>query len=71
MEREAAAAVAATLEDAIAQLTQSLSHAKRGLSQVEFDAFQRTIGLAIGRLSHELLDPIYAEYPDLAPPGVL
>jgi hypothetical protein len=41
------------------------------LPSSEFGAFQQSVGLAIGRLSHELLDPIYAEHPDLAPPGVL
>ncbi len=71
MERESASAVASSLEDAIAHLTRSLAPAKQGLSPTDFDRFQMAIGLAIGRLSHELLDPIYAQYPDLAPPGVL
>ena len=71
MERVTAKAVAQSLEAAIARLTESLSHAKLGLAPSEFAAFQKSVGLAIGRFSHELLDPIYAEHPDLAPPGVL
>jgi len=71
VERVTAKAVSESLEAAIARLTESLSHAKVGLSPSEFAAFQRSVGLTIGRLSHELLDPIYAEHPDLAPPDVL
>ena len=71
MERDAARAVTESLEAAIARLTESLSRAKLSLPPGEFAVFQKSIGLAIGRLSHELLDPIYAEHPDLAPPGVL
>jgi hypothetical protein len=71
VERAAAEAITELLEGAIARLSESLLHAQRALPSSEFGAFQQSVGLAIGRLSHELLDPIYAEHPDLAPPGVL
>lgn len=71
MDRAVAKAITEQLEGAIARLSQSLAVAQQALPPGEFTAFQKSVGLAIGRLSHELLDPIYAEYPDLAPPGVL
>jgi hypothetical protein len=71
MERASAKVIAEALEGAITQLTRSLWHAQQSLPPSELVAFKRSVGLAIGRVSHELLDPIYAEYPDLAPPGVL
>jgi hypothetical protein len=71
VERIAAQAIAASLEAAIARLSESLVHAENGLPPHEFALFQKQIGLAIGHLSQDLLDPIYAEYPDVAPPGVL
>jgi hypothetical protein len=71
MERGVAIHIAEHLECAIGHLSSSLSAASKHMSPHEFAAFQRTIGLSIGKLSHEVLDPIYAEYSDLAPPGVL
>lgn len=71
MKRTDAEAIAESLEGAIACLTKSLHRAGQSLPPAEFEEFQRAIGLTIGRLAHELLDPIYAEHPDLAPPGVL
>jgi hypothetical protein len=71
MDKATAAAVSRSLEDAIARLTETLSLAERQMSADEFAEFKRHVGLAIGRISHDLLDPLYAAYPELAPPGVL
>jgi hypothetical protein len=59
------------LEGAIARMSESISFARNHLPHGEFEVFQKSVGLSIGRLSHEVLDPIYAEYPRLAPLGVL
>ena len=71
MEHESAKAIAESLECAIEHLTLSLQQAQQSLPPSEFAAFKKSVGLVIGRVSHELLDPIYAVHPDLAPPGVL
>ena len=71
MEQAAAREVAEHIEGAIARLSASLSLANQHMPPNEFAAFQKSVGLAIGKLSHEVLDPIYAKHPDLAPPGVL
>jgi hypothetical protein len=71
MNRNDAAAIAAHLEGAILQLSLALREAQARLDPVPFENFKRSIGSQIGKLSFEALDPIYAEHPDLAPPGVL
>jgi hypothetical protein len=71
VERTAAKQIAEHLESAIAHMSSSLATASQHMSAQEFAAFQKTVGISIGKLSHEGLDPIYAQHPDLAPPGVL
>jgi hypothetical protein len=71
VDKATAAAISRSLEHAIARLTETLAVAERQLPAGEFAEFKGHVGLAIGRISHDLLDPIYPAYPDLAPPGVL
>jgi hypothetical protein len=71
MHRDHAQAIAAPLEAAIAQLSIALREAESRLDPSALEQFKRAIGLQIGTLSCELLDPIYSEHPDLAPPGLL
>jgi len=59
------------LESAIAELHESIMIAQTALSEAEYEAFKRGAGMSLAKISYECLDPIYAEYPDLAPPGVL
>jgi hypothetical protein len=71
MDRPTAQALSALVEAAIAKLSESVVVAEQSLTANEYASFKREVGLSIGRLSHDLLDPIYAQFPDLAPPGVL
>jgi hypothetical protein len=71
MNRHDAKVIAATLDAAISQLSLALHEVEARLDVSTLEHFKRSIGLQIGSLSFELLDPIYAEHPDLAPPGGL
>ena len=71
MNRNDATAIAAHLEGAISQLSLALREAQARLDPASFEIFKHSVGLQIGKLSVEVLDPIYTEHPDLAPPGVL
>ena len=71
MDKATAKQVAALLEEAIGKLSQALDIAQRSVPPPEYETLRRGAGLAIGRISHELLDPIYEQFPELAPPSVL
>ncbi len=71
MNKTDATAIATHLENAISQLSLALREAQERLDPAALENFKRLIGSQIGKLSFEGLDPIYAEHPDLAPPGVL
>ncbi|KQO29193.1 MAG: hypothetical protein EON54_14890 [Alcaligenaceae bacterium] len=70
MNQRDAAAIAAPLEAAIGQLSKALSEAEARLDERGYESFRRLIGVHVGKLSHELLDPIYAEHPSLMPEGL-
>ncbi|RYH19385.1 MAG: hypothetical protein EON54_27125 [Alcaligenaceae bacterium] len=67
MNQRDAAAIAAPLEAAICQL---LLEAEARLDERALESFWRLIGIHVGKLSHELLDPIYAEHPSVMPQGL-
>jgi hypothetical protein len=71
IDRTSAERISALLESAIRELAESIEIAQQALDDSDYGAFKRGAGISIGKISHECLDPIYAEYPDLAPPGVL
>jgi hypothetical protein len=71
IDRANAERISALLESAITELAQSVEIAQRVLADSDFEAFKRGAGMSLAKMSYECLDPIYAEYPDLAPPGVL
>jgi hypothetical protein len=71
MDKTTARVLAASLEMEIAKLSEALVVAERSLLAEECASIKRHIGLNIGRLSNDVLDPIYAQFPDLAPGGVL
>ena len=71
MDKATARQLSALLEAAIAKLSETLEVADGSVPPEEFETLKRGVGLAIGRISHELLDAIYGQFPDLAPPGVL
>ena len=71
MDKPTAQAISTLVESSIAKLSESLLVAEKSLTAEEYAPFRREVGVAIGRLSHNVLDPIDAQFPDLAPPGVL
>jgi len=50
---------------AIEELSDLLNIAVDGCSGEEYERIKRGVGLSIGRIQTELLDVIYAEYPEL------
>ena len=71
MDKPTAHAISTLVESSIGKLSESLLVAENSLNAEEYAWFRREVGIAIGRLSHDVLDPIYAQFPDLAPPGIL
>jgi hypothetical protein len=71
MQRNHAERIVQLLESAIAELHESIMIAQTVLPEAEYETFKRGAGMSLAKISYECLDPIYAEYPDLAPPGVL
>jgi hypothetical protein len=71
IDRANAERISALLESAIRELAESIEIAEQVLAGSDFEAFKRGAGMSLAKISFECLDPIYAEYPDLAPPGVL
>lgn len=50
---------------AISQLSEILLLGRERGSSEEFERVKKAVGLAIGQLQTEILDPIYSRYPDL------
>ena len=71
MDKPTAQILATSLEMAITKLSETLVVAERSLSPEEYAPLKRHLALSIGLLSNDVLDPIYAQFPDLAPRGVL
>ena len=70
MEKEKAQMISELLEKSIQNLSSSLMLVESDMSDVEYEDFKRHIGLTIGKISYDLLTPIYKQYPDIAPPGI-
>jgi hypothetical protein len=71
IDRSNAERISALLESAIRQLHESIEIAQQALTPSDYETFKRGAGMSLAKISYECLDPIYAKYPDLAPPGVL
>ena len=71
IDRASAERISALLESAIRELAESIEIAEQVLADSDYEVFKRGAGMSLAKISYECLDPIYAEYPDLAPPGVL
>jgi hypothetical protein len=50
---------------AVSRLSEVLSLSRSGCSEQEYERFRKGVGLAIGQIQAEILDPIYSQYPDL------
>jgi hypothetical protein len=71
IDRTTAERISTLLESAIRGIHESIEIAEKTLTGTDYDTFKHGAGMAIANISYECLDPIYAIYPDLAPPGVL
>lgn len=50
---------------AISELSQSLSVSRNRCSEEEYERIKKGVGLSIGKIQTDLLDIIYAAYPEL------
>ena len=50
---------------AVEQLSDLLNQAKEVCTVAEYEAIRRGVGLSIGRIQVEILQVIYARYPEL------
>ena len=46
-----------------------LAEVQQNCSDAEFQAFRRAVGLSMGKVDLELLDPLYKAHPELEPEG--
>jgi hypothetical protein len=51
--------------NAVSELSKLLNAAEGRCSSEEYEQIKRGVGLSIGRIQTELLDTIYATYPEL------
>ena len=50
---------------AVEALSEALLTSQKALSSADYEARRRTTGSIIGRIQTDLLDPLYADYPEL------
>jgi hypothetical protein len=65
---ETAKKVAELLSEASGRLDQSVAIVKEGESDAEFVAYRKAIGEVMGALYFRVLESLWREHPDLAPP---
>jgi hypothetical protein len=51
--------------NSISELSALLRDLKESCSDEDFERFRRGIGLSIGTIQVEVMDPVYAHYPEL------
>lgn len=68
--KKAAIEVTAAGERFVETLSKCLIEVQSSSTPEEFEQLRRVIGLTIGRLDTELLEPIYRLHPELEPPGL-
>jgi hypothetical protein len=68
------AAVAKEISDLMLDVTRrlddSLTSVHDRLADDEFDHYRRAVGTVLGAILLEVLNPLYAEHPNLKPPGM-
>lgn len=65
IEKECATDVREHALRAISELSQVLNVSQNRCSQEEYDRIKKGVGLSIGKIQSDLLDIIYAAYPEL------
>lgn len=65
MDRESALKAKSHALQAVEQLTLLLNAIVGGTPEAELEPIRKSVGLAIGRIQTEILDPIYRQFPDI------
>ena len=65
--RITAAELEALLRNVSANLDKSIRIVKEGESEEEFVRYRKLVGRMMGEIFTEVLQPIYSQFPDLAP----
>ena len=65
IEKQCATEICELALKAISELSQSLNISRGRSSEEEYELIKRGVGLSIGKIQTDLLDVIYAAYPEL------
>jgi hypothetical protein len=65
---ETAKRILAALEETCRQLRETLPIVQEDCSESEYKAYSREVAQISGRIFYLIMDPIYCQHPDLAPP---
>lgn len=69
MDKNTAVELLGCVDECREQLNNSVAIARAGLAQPEFVSYRRTVGKLFDIMREEILNPAYAQFPELAPPG--
>jgi hypothetical protein len=70
-DKEVAARVSQLMLEFGAKLDESVALAKLRCSEAEFKAYRAIVGRLMGEMLLEVMNPLYAEHPDLKPKELL
>jgi len=65
IEKECATEIRELALKAISELTQALNASRKRCSEEDYERIRKGVGLSIGKIQTDLLDVIYAAYPEL------
>jgi len=66
MNESSAVAVKKNALEAIKQLFALLDAAKDGYTAQEFETLHRAVGILIGEMQAQILDPVYEKFPEMS-----
>ena len=67
MDKATALRVSETAQEALGQLDLSIHAVQAASAQPEFETFRTVVGKIMGAIVVEVLQPLYAEHPDIVP----
>jgi hypothetical protein len=68
MKQDVAREISALMLETTEKLDQSVRRMRAQLPPAEFGTYGRAVGTILADIVMEVLDPLYAEHPDLKPP---
>lgn len=68
MDKPTAREVTRLAQIALGSLNDALLAAQASTQPAEFEQFKKTIGAIMGAIVIDVLQPLYAEHPDITPP---